>query len=167
MAKKKLFRKIDISSAEGIDKAIAFLKDNLSQNVLQQKLDETATALIEDGAAAAEQVYPEAVDLITTNEDGVHKLTAVHEGIAFIEFGAGYGVDSDGEVASATAKQSGMEISIGSYSREHGGEFAKTGRWHFGGKEYEQIPARPGMEYARVTIEDNAEKKLKEVFGVD
>ena len=167
MAKRKLFRKIDISSVSGIDKAIAFLQDNLSKEVLQEKVDEVASALIADGQAAAEQVYPESVQVEAINETGVHKLIAEHDGIAFIEFGAGYAVDGSTAVAGATKAQSGMDISIGSYSREHEGEFSKTGHWHFGGHVYEEIQPRPGMEYARITIEDNAEKKLKEVFGVD
>lgn len=168
MSKRKLFRKIDISSVEGIDKALAFLQENLSKDALQQKLDETASALIDEGKTAAESVYPEAVSVTAPDpENGVHKLVAEHEGIAFIEFGAGYGVENGTDIAGATRAQTGMDISIGSYSRENHGEFAEKGVWHFGGRAYEQIPARPGMEYARVTIEDNAEKKLKEVFGVD
>lgn len=164
---KRLFRKIDIGSVSGIDKAIAFLQDNLSRETLQEKLDKTASELIEAGAKAASQVYPSVVSLEQTNEGSVHKLTASHEAIAFIEFGAGYGVDGSTVIAEETRAQSGLDISIGSYSREHEGEFSKTGRWHFGGREYEEIQPSPGMEYARITIEDNAEKKLKEVFGVD
>lgn len=170
MSKRKLFRKIDISSAEGIDKAIAFLQENLSKDALQQKLDETASALIDEGKTAAESVYPETVSVTAPDpENGVHKLVAKHEGIAFIEFGAGVDTDGRGEFAD----EADFPVEQGSYSYEQylanpeKGEFFRTGKWHFGGHEYTGIAPRPGMELARRHIEDNAEKKLKEVFGVD
>lgn len=168
---KKLFRKIDISSVSGIDKAIAFLEKNLTQEALQEKVDKVATALIDEGQKVAKAEYPAVVQVDVDHQKGEHTLTATDkrdgDGIAFIEFGAGLTTDGSGEFA----KRAPFNVEEGSYSvaKDPPGQYAQTGfrYWEFNGERMNAVMPRPGMEMARRHIEDNAEKKLKEVFGVD
>lgn len=161
-------KKIDIGSVAGIDEAIAFLEENLTAKAMQKKVDEVAAALIDEAYEIERDVYPQTVTIEKVNNEGSHSLIASHDAIVFIEFGAGVLTDGTGETAAATEAQSGIEVAQGAYSYQNGpGEFFRTGKWHFGGKEYTGIVPRPGTEYARMFITDMAEKKLKEVFGVD
>lgn len=162
-------RRIDIGSVSGIDEAIEFLQDNLTKEAMQKKVDKAASELIEEALEVAKGEYPDVVKLETDHGEGKHTLTATHEAIAFIEFGAGWGVNSAGIVATETELQTGIDISVGSYSRENEGEFWNTDRgyWHFGRQKYTEIEARPGMELARQHIADNGREKLREVFDLD
>ena len=116
---------------------------------------------------------------VRKDENG-YSVVAESPEIAFLEFGAGYGVVEIGDDDKVAKTAAGViPIEVGSWSREHGGEFYQTshpngeaqdngkGHWHYNGDEYTRIDARQGMELAREHIVDNAEKKLKEVFSGD
>ena len=160
--------KIDIGSVAGIDAAIKYLQENMTKEAMQKKVDEVASALIDEAYEVERDVYPQSVILERKNDTGSHSLIASHDAIAFIEFGTGVLTNGAGETAAATEAQKGIEIVQGSYSYQNGpGEFFRTGKWHFGGAVFTGTMSRPGTEYARQWITGRAEAKLKEVFGVD
>lgn len=167
MAKKK----IDIGSVAGINRAIAYLQKQLSEEALQKKVDKAAKGLLKDAKAVAEEAYAgTSAKVSQVDGKGSHSLIAESPEIAFIEFGAGYGVVAAGEFADKAE----FAVEPGSWSREHEGQFYRTdkakpgeGYWKYNGEKYSEIPARPGMELARQYVEDNARDKLKEVFDVD
>jgi hypothetical protein len=157
-------KQIDIGSVAGIDRAIAYIQKQLSEEALQKKVDKAAKSLLTEAKSEAEQAYAGTSAIVTQRDsEGLHSLIAESPEIAFIEFGAGYGVVAAGEFADKAE----FDVEPGSWSRLHDGPFARTGQWEHNGQTYTEIPAQPGMELARQYVEDHAEKKLKEVFGVD
>lgn len=173
-------RKIDIGSVAGIDEAIDFLKEFLSQEALQEKIDQVASDLIGEAVDVARETYMGTGVLVTRSapsETGKHTITATDDEIAFIEFGIGWGVDANNEFA----KQSNgaPPVHVGSWSEQNRKPDGRRGPfyesnymgWHHEGEwitgaETEYLP-KPGMENARQYIVDNAEAKIKEVFHFD
>lgn len=154
-------RKIDIGSIAGIDEAIKAL------NKLAD-LKSACKAIADVGTAVANEIYAGsgAVAETVERDDGYAvKATAENNQIAFIEFGAGSGTVPAGEFADKAP----FGVYRGSYSDEHGGEYAKTGYqyWHHDGKVYTEIPANPGMEMAREAVLERAEEIVREVYHLD
>ena len=76
------------------------------------------------------------------------------------EFGAG-----DATIDVMFENYPGVDVYPGSYSEQVGsGEYAATGKWHFGGKEYTEVQPRGGLYNAKVFIKDNAAEIAKEVI---
>ena len=59
----------------------------------------------------------------------------------------------------------GIEVYAGEYSEKVGSkDYAREGRWFFGGQMYTEIPARHGLVNAKAYIETNYEEIAKEVI---
>ena len=59
----------------------------------------------------------------------------------------------------------GVDVYPGAYSELVGsGEYAETGKWHFGGKVYTEVQPRMGLLDAKTYIEDNAVELAQEVI---
>ena len=159
--------KIDIGSVAGIDQALSFLESALDGKAIDQRLDRTISAMIDEAEAVAQSVYPMDVEMEEDYADGKYVLRAKNEGIAFIEFGAGITTDGSGEFAARAP----FNVEEGSYSVAQNpiGEFARTGfqYWHYNGNAMNAVVPRPGMELARQFIADNWEARIKEAFGGD
>ena len=158
-------KKINIGSVKGIDEALAYLDKFLNA---QKILDDLAEALIDEAREVAKQEYEGTGAILTVmHKPGEHTLFANGEEIAFIEFGAGMTTDGSGEFA----KRAPFNVEEGSWSIAQAppGEYAQTGFrfWHYNGKTYNAKLPHPGMEMARRYIDENAERRLKEAFGVD
>lgn len=166
-------RKIDIGSVAGIDDAIQFLKNEMSESAIKAKLDKAFGGLLNKAAEVANGVYfGSAFADVASDKYPQYTLRATADGenIAFIEFGVGWGVRADNEFAHADGAP---EVHVGSWSKEHGGQFWKSNltfwvhdKVRYTGHE-EQFQARPGMEAARQYVMDNWEKAVKEAFRFD
>lgn len=155
--------KINIKlSTESIRDAMARLRQ--AQEDIRWGLQETIDILVKDGEMVANDKYngmATAVGYMPDENTGIIAVTGKANLIA--EFGAG----------DATLPPTGMfedepetPVYPGSYSEsEYGsGEYARTGKWHFGGREYREVSARMGLYNAKNYIEKNAAETAKEVI---
>ena len=160
--------KIDIGTASGIDKAIAYLDKYMTEDAIKDKLDAAAIELAEEGMEiAAEAFAGTSASVYVRNDENGYSVVAESPEIAFLEFGAGLTTDGSGEIA----KRAPFNVEEGSYSvsQDPPGMYAQTGfqYWEHDGEKMNAVIPRQGMELAREHIVDNAEKKLKEVFSGD
>ena len=95
-------------------------------------------------------------------DDGF-EVYAEGDSVTFNEFGAGVtaGFGYVGDTG-------GLDISPGSYSKQHDGLFSKTNRfWFWNKKLYSGIYPTAGMYFAGVAIDDNVLDVAREVFTID
>lgn len=166
-------RKIDIGSVAGIDEAIRFLKNEMSEKAIQAKLDKAFGELLDKAANVANGVYfGKAFADVVSAKYPTYTLRATSENgdLAFIEFGVGWGVNAKNEFANAPGAP---EVHVGSWSKANEGLFWKSNLryWYYDKTRYtgheEEFLARPGMEAARQYVADNWERVVKEVFRFD
>ena len=113
------------------------------------------------GVGTAKDAFGSSVKVEAIPMRNGFKIVASGENIGFLEFGAGTMTNAD-----MFAQEVSYEVSPGSWSRTEGsGEFARTGKWHFGGKEYEYVMPRHGMANAYESISLQAADIAKKVFG--
>lgn len=149
-------------STESILAAISKLrnaKDNLEWGVAEL-LDSLST----NGAEVANDHYGS-----MAHADGyatdftVGKIIVSGEVPGIAEFGAG-----DATIPVVFENEPDFPVYPGSWSeREGSGEYAKTGRWHFGGKEYTEVQPRMGLYNAVLFIEENSTDYAKELIRLD
>lgn len=100
----------------------------------------------------------EAIDWM--EDENVGKISAVGDEPVIAEFGAG-----DATMEVRFENYPGVDVYPGSYSEQEGtGEYAATGKWHFGGHEYTEVEPRAGLLDAKLFIMDQAEFVAKEVI---
>jgi len=150
MTRRKITVTLDPSS---IDKAIRELK--AEKKWREDKIAELTKALAEMGAE--ETGYDSRVSVKET-ETGA-KIIASGKGIAFIEFGAG-------DTAVFMTDVDGIDLGPGTWSSSElgSGEYARTGKWHFGGKEYTEIQPQRGMMKAEEAILARVREIAERVF---
>ena len=133
-----------------------------AQDHLRWGLDDTVQILAKNGADIANQAYggmANAVDYMQDEAVGIIAVTGEANLIA--EFGAGDATDP----ATGFENQPDTPVYAGSYSELEGsGEYASTGRWHFGGKVYTEVPARRGLMSAKANIIATSTNIAKEVI---
>ena len=133
------------------------------QDNLRWGLNQTIDILVKDGEMIANEKYgsmAEAIGYMPDETTGI--IASVGEVNLIAEFGAG----------DATLPPGGMfedspdtPVYPGSYSELVGsGEYAATGKWHFGGKVYTEVEPRYGLYNAKNYIEKNAVEIAKEVI---
>ena len=126
-----------------------------AQDNIRWGLSDTIELLIKDGAIIANSNYGSMAEAIDWMEDEtVGKISAVGDQPVIAEFGAG-----DATMEVRFENYPGVDVYPGSYSEsdEGSGEYAATGKWHFGGHEYTEIEPRAGLLDAKLFIIDQAE----------
>lgn len=134
--------------------------DNLLDGLSSGQIPER---IAEEGASAAEQAYGFPVSVVKTSDDSAN-IIASHEGLSFLEFGAGL-TTNEGH---PDAPEVPYPVYRGSYSDHNGGMYQQTGYqyWVFGGQVYDRVVPRGGMLAAGMAIRDNMEEIVKEVTGL-
>ena len=131
---------------------------------LRQALDsgEIAERIAEEGANAAETAYGFPVSVETSGNQAT--IIASHEGLSFLEFGAGLTTDESNPYAGMVP----YPVYRGSYSDENHGMYAQTGYqyWIFGRNIFDRVIPRGGMMAAGQAIRDNAQDVIREVTGL-
>lgn len=150
---------IKLSDAS-IRRAIRRLRN--AQQHLRWGLDDTVQALAKEGADIANQAYGSMANAVDYMEDEAVGIIAVTgESNLIAEFGAGDATDP----ATGFENQPDTPVYASSYSELEGsGEYAKTGKWHFGGKVYTEVPARRGLMSAKAFIIEQGADIAKEVI---
>lgn len=128
---------------------------------LDGKVDALLKRIAEIGATAARAAYGSAVPVNVEKIDGGYRIVATGDAVVFLEFGAGTMTDISNRYSSVMP----FPVYPGSYSEENNGEFAKYGRWHFGGRTYEYVMPRGGMNAAYEEMMVEIRTAIKEVFG--
>ena len=147
--------RLDIGS---ISKAIRRLED--AKENIQHGEEQFIDIVTEEGADIAQESYGTMATAEAVPEGTTGKIVASGNAVVIAEFGAG-----DGTIPVMFENYVGVDVYPGSYSEQVGsGEYAATGRWHFGGRTYTEVPARAGMLNAREYIKDNAVKVAREVI---
>ena len=146
-------------STESISAAIERLYE--ANDNLRCGVDETVDILTKEGAeiAQAEDGEMAVVSSYRPDEEtGV--IVATGDAPIIAEFGAG-----DATMDVLFENYAGVDVYPGSYSEQVGtGEYAETGKWHFGGKEYREVKPRGGLLQAKMHIQENAAEIAREVI---
>ena len=151
---------IDIQlSQRSINNAISELK-KVKEN-LNHGLQQTIDILVKEGAEQAQSSFGSMANVTGYMPDETTGIiSASGEAAIIAEFGAG---DATTEVMFENFP--GVPVYPGSYSELVGsGEYYRTGRWHFGGKVYTEVPPRAGMLNAKTFIMQNAATYAKGVI---
>lgn len=130
---------------------------------LRWGIQDTVECLAEDGAQIANAAYGsmDAHANAYSPEEGVAVIAVSGETNLIAEFGAGDATDP----ATGFENKPDTPVYAGSYSELEGsGEYARTGRWHFGGRVYTEVPARRGLFSAKAFIIETATETAKEVI---
>lgn len=123
--------------------------------VAHRLCDEVGQPIVQAGHGGHADVF------ISQPDAQSYALNAQGTDVLFVEFGAG----------DATGSTSGMYDEVpdvvypGSWSEQHNGEYYRTGRWHFGGTEYTELPPHPVMYEAREEMVRNLQRVAREEFG--
>ena len=139
---------LDTGSIQNAIHQLQTVKDNI-QNGLKQTID----ILVQEGAAVATQAYGGMATASGAMSSDTHgTITATGEAVIIAEFGAG-----DATMPILFEGYPDVDVYPGSYSEQVGsGEYATTGKWHFGGREYTEVPARAGLYLAKMFIESES-----------
>ena len=151
---------IDLSE-KSIEQAIRRLED--AKDNLERGLNATIEILTEEGAEVAQNADGNmAAVLAYTPEPNYGMIVATGDSAIIAEFGAG---DATLDPSMLFNGSPPVPVYPGAYSELVGsGEYAATGKWHFGGKEYREVAPRQGLYQAKQYIIDNAEQIAKEVI---
>lgn len=130
---------------------------------IEESLDEAVDVICREGATAAKIGYGGSVAVESEASNGMGKITATADHLIIREFGAG-----DATLPVLFQNYPGVDVYPGSYSEQEGsGEYAMTGRWHFGGHVYTEVPAQHGLLDAKFYIQGEATEIAREVIRYD
>lgn len=128
----------------------------------------------EKAALAMGDDSPE-IDIYSEATETGARVVATGDDVYFLEFGIGKDVSSEG---GDFAEQAGVEVTPGSWSREHEGPYSKYGHWHFSklirnrvgnrvrrSEDYTGVPGSHGMFKALKHIEEVADKEIKKALN--
>ena len=147
----------DTSIASAIT-ALLTIQGNLSYGIQQ-----TVDILVKEGAMIAQASFG---SMVSVTEDMPNPttgiITASGDATIIAEFGAG---DATIEDPTRFENSPGVDVYKGSYSEQVGtGEYFTTGKWHFGGRVYTEVPPRAGLYNAKTHIAKNAVPYAKGVI---
>lgn len=136
---------------------IAHLTD--IKNALEQA--NIAERLADIGAKAAETAYRFPVESRVEDNKGI--VSAKHDGLSFLEFGAGMATNAGHPFTDAVP----YPVRRGSWSDEHDGMYKQTGYkyWIFGDRVYTEVVPRGGMLEGSSAIHREAPNVLKDVIS--
>ncbi len=143
--------KLSEDSVQSMIDILEEFKQHLKDNQIPEKLAEV-------GANAAEAAYGFPVS-VETGDDRA-SVIASHEGLPFLEFGAGITTNENHIYASEVE----YPVYQGSYSDQNHGMYQQTGYqyWVFGGEVYDRVVPRGGMLAAGTAIRDTLEDVVRE-----
>ena len=147
-------------SNNSIRKAMIRLRQ--AQENIRWGLNEAIDELVTDGAMIAQEKYGGMANAVGyMPEETVGIIATSGEANIIAEFGAG---DATLPPLGMFENEPDTDVYPGSYSEQEGsGEYAATGRWHFGGTVYTEVEPRYGLYNAKNYIEKNAASVVKEV----
>ena len=149
-------------SDESIRQAIRRLKE--AKENLEAGLAETVDILTQDGAAVASMAIGSFDGATVSHEmtsDTSGVIRVIGEAAVIQEFGAG----DVAETGNPFENDPGVPLGSGTYSRLKGsGEYAATGKWHFGGREYQYVDPKHGLYHAREWIKDHSTEVAERVI---
>jgi hypothetical protein len=135
---------------------------------LRWGIDDAVQILAKNGAIIAQDAYgsmANATDYMRDEAVGI--IASTGEANLIAEFGAG----DDTDPATGFENQPDTPVYPGSYSELEGsGEYARTGRWHFGGKvyygapDYLRVEPRKGLLQAKAYILEEGTEVAKGVI---
>lgn len=132
---------------DSINRAISRLID--AQDYLELGVETLIDILVHDGADVAQSMYG-GMATVSAEANGTEgTISASGKAVGIAEFGAG-----DTVMPVMFENSPGFPVYSGSYSEspEGSGEYAATGRWHFGGRTYTAIEPRMGLLIAKEQI---------------
>ena len=144
---------------ESIQNAINRLID--AQDYLESGVANLVDILVEQGADVAQSIYGGMADVTSESSGTEGSIIASGEAVGFAEFGAG-----DDVVGVLFENSPDFPVYPGSYSEspDGSGEYARTGAWHFAGRRFTGIEARPGLLMAREHITETMVDIAQEVI---
>lgn len=128
-----------------------------------KKVDTFLKKLAEIGRQAAEDAYGTggAVKVTVEPAENGYEIRADGTAVAFLEFGAGRTVNTGNRYAPVMP----FKVDEGSWSEEHARMYVTLHYWEFGGKRYEAVEPRNGMERAYESIIQSIRTVTQEVFN--
>lgn len=152
---------IELSEAS-IENAIRRLEEY--RDTLNERLGQVIEILTNEGAEVAEACYGEyPVHVSPMYADNAGTIAVTGDMPLIAEFGAGDATLDPGAMFEHTPT---TDVFPGSYSLEEGsGEYWRTGKWHFGGRTYYEVPPRMGLYTAKLFIIDHSTEIARGVFG--
>lgn len=146
-------------SEESIANAIERLTD-AKENLLYG-VNQTVEILAKEGAMRAGSDYGSMADVTDVSDsETTSRILVTGEAAVIAEFGAG-----DATMDVMFENYPGVDVYPGSYSEQVGsGEYAETGRWHFGGNVYTEVEPRAGLLDVKMFIVSNGTEIAREVI---
>ena len=119
--------------------------------------------IVTEAIEVAQATYGASVSVTSVDigEGMRYEIVASGKAVCFLEFGAGIRTDSGHPFSTKVP----FEVSSGSWSREHSGQFVAKGYWVFGGRKYEYVSPKKGMWEAYKFIRENVLRIAQEEFG--
>lgn len=145
----------DVSIARAISE-LQTIKDNIDYG-----LEQTVEILAKEGAMLASGDYGSMANVTDVSDSKTtSRILVTGEAAVIAEFGAG-----DATMEVMFENYPGVDVFPGSYSEQVGsGEYAETGRWHFGGNVYTEVEPRAGLLDAKMFIVSNGTEIAREVI---
>lgn len=145
--------------SESISSAISEIER--IQKDFEKKCNEFMDRIANIGVAMAQSAFGSSVIVEAVPIKNGFRIVASGETIGFLEFGAGSATSPD-----IFEQEVSYEVAPGSYSKsaDGSGEYAATGKWHFGGVEYQFVAPSHGMYQAYEEIIRCAEQEARSVF---
>lgn len=133
-----------------------------AQDHLRWGVNDAVDILTKNGADIAKDAYGSMANVVGYMQDETVGIIATSgEANLIAEFGAGDATDP----ATGFETPPDTPVYAGSYSELEGtGEYAETGKWHFGGKVYREVSARRGLMQAKVYILEEGTEIAKGVI---
>ena len=152
-------------SPTGVANAIRKLEE-VRQN-LEEGVSDLVDILLTDGAMVANEQYGDMATAWGHKEEQTSGYIGVsgesEEAVYIAEFGAG-----DATLPVMFENYAGVDVYPGAYSEQKGtGEYAMTGKWHFGEQVFTEVKPRAGLLNAKYFIMDNVVDIAKEVIQLD
>ena len=152
--------KIDIKLSDASIRNAIRMLENAKDN-LEYGLEQTVEILVKNGADIANKYYGSMAYAAEYKDDRFRSSINVTGDAPYIaEFGAG-----DATIEPMFENYVGVDVYPGAYSEQVGsGEYAATGRWHFGDRVYTEVKPRAGLLNAKYEIINTATEIAKEVI---
>ena len=129
---------------------------------LESRTETLVEKLTDESEEIAQSAFGGSVKVSGTVDGNRGTIEAKGKAVPFLEFGAGLTTMEDHPLAD----NSPVPVREWAYSELAGsGEGYATGKWHFGGQEYQYVVPRHGLLDARDHIANTAEETARRVFG--
>ena len=129
--------------------------EEITMRVARRLCDEVGMPVVQAGHGGHASVF------VSQPDSRSYAVNAEGTDVLFVEFGAGDAAGSQNALY-----DNPPEVAYpGSWSEQHSGEYYRTGKWHFGGREYTELPPHPVMHEAREEMVRNLNRVAREEFS--